>query len=145
MLDNVTSVAFINKCGGTNSISLNQIALDIFKWCEERQLTVHAFHVPGKDNCLADYYSRFRTDASDWRLDPTVFVRLREMWPTNVDLFASSWNRQLESFASWKHQLESLAIDGFSLNWGHFTGYLFPSFGLIARCLSKRIKRKLRW
>ena len=137
MLDNATSVAYINKCGGTHSIALNQIALDIVKWSEERQLAVQAFHVPGKDNCLADYYSRYRTDSSDWRLDPAMFARIQEIWPVNVDLFASSWNKQLECFVSWKHQPESLAIDAFSLNWGQFTGYLFPPFCLIARCLSK--------
>ena len=135
MLDTATSVAYINKCGGTHSLALNQVVLEMVKWCEERQLTVQAFHVPGKDNYLANDHSRFRTDSSDWRLN--VFAKLQEIWPANVDLFASSWNRQLENFVSWKHQPESMAIDAFSLNWGQLTGYLFPPFCLKACCLSK--------
>ena len=66
-----------------------------------------------------------------------MFARIQEIWPVNVDLFASSWNKQLKCFVSWKHQPENLAIDAFSLNWVQFTGYLFPPFCLIARCLSK--------
>ena len=137
MLDNATSVAYINRCGGTHSPVLNRIALEIIKWCEERHLTVQAFHVPGKDNGLADYHSRFHTDSSDWKLDPKVFADIQERWPSNVDLFASAWNRQLDCFVSWKHQPDCAAVDAFSRDWSRLRGYLFPPFSLLSRCLSK--------
>ena len=137
MLDNASSVAYINKCGGTHSIALNRVAVKIIRWCEKRGLTLQAFHLPGKENFLADFHSRFRADSSDWKLDPVVFSRLRQIWPASVDLFASIWNRQLDCFVSWKHQPNCLALDAFSLNWRDIRGYLFPPFNLISRCLSK--------
>ena len=140
MLDNATSVAYINKCGGTHSTSLSDLALEIIGWCELRHLAVQAFHVAGKDNVIADYHSRFHTDASDWRLDPLVFKKLQSVWEAKVDLFAANWNKQLDCFVSWKHQPDSLAIDALSLNWRWMRGYLFPPFCLIARCLSKILR-----
>ena len=137
MLDNASSVAYINKCGGTHSIALNRVAVKIIRWCEKRGLTLQAFHLPGKENFLADFHSRFRADSSDWKLDPVVFSRLQQIWPASVDLFASIWNRQLDCFVSWKHQPNCLALDAFSLNWRDIRGYLFPPFNLISRCLSK--------
>ena len=140
MLDNATSVAYINKCGGTHSAPLRNLALKIISWCEQRRVYLQAFHVPGKQNFIADYQSHFYTDSSDWKLNPLAFARIHKLWPVTIDLFASSWNRQLDCFVSWRHQPDSQAVDAFSLNWKSMKGYLFPPFCLIPRCLSK-----IRW
>lgn len=57
------------------------------------------------------------------------------MW--DVNLFTSSWDRQVKCFISWKHQPNCVAIDVFSLNWNQFRRYLFQPFCLISRCLAK--------
>ena len=85
MLDNTTSMAYINNCGGTHSSELCSLALDLVRWCEERSILVRAFHIAGKDNVVADYHSRFRTDSSDWMLDHEVFAKIQEIWPSSVD------------------------------------------------------------
>ena len=56
-----------------------------------------------------------------------------DLWPCDVDLFSASWNAQLESFVS---------FNAFSLNWSKYSGYLFPPFSLILKCVDK-IKRDI--
>ncbi|KZS02254.1 Uncharacterized protein APZ42_000775, partial [Daphnia magna] len=68
MLDNVTAVHYINKAGGSRSKCLTDISAQIVKWCETRELSVHAIHLPGVLNFVADRLSRSTPDASDWRL-----------------------------------------------------------------------------
>lgn len=43
-------------------------------------------------------------DSGDWKLDPGVFNRIQEIWPSSVDAFAAPWNAQLPSFISWHPQ-----------------------------------------
>jgi hypothetical protein len=54
MLDNFTAVHYINKSGGTKSPALSAIFVDIVDWCEKRQLSIEAIHLPGVLNVLAD-------------------------------------------------------------------------------------------
>ena len=85
MMDNATSVSYINRCGGTKSRALNRLAMDIIVWCEKRHLLVRAFHIAGKSNVLADFYSRYYSDSSDWKLDTDVFRQIRGLWDVSVD------------------------------------------------------------
>lgn len=55
MLDNATSVAYINKYCGTHLITLNTLALELIQWWEKRNVSIQTFHIPGKENYLADY------------------------------------------------------------------------------------------
>ena len=57
-LDNVTTVAYINKAGGTRSRKLCQIAQDIIFYCEAKDLSISASHVPGVLNSIVDRLSR---------------------------------------------------------------------------------------
>ncbi|XP_059352815.1 uncharacterized protein LOC132088282 [Daphnia carinata] len=135
-LDNTTAVAYINNCGGTKSIALSVTSKLLTDWCEERGVAVEAVHLAGKLNGEADEESR-SADASDWRLCPTVFSCINNVWPTDVDLFAAPWNAQLASFVSWRPQPEAMATNAFALNWGGLSGYVFPPFCLIFKCLEK--------
>jgi hypothetical protein len=47
-IDNTTAVAYINKKGGTRSSSLCSVALEISTLCEEREIDLHAVHLPGE-------------------------------------------------------------------------------------------------
>lgn len=111
-------------------------------WCEERSITIEAFFIPGKLNTVADAESRAKEDASDWQLCPVVFNRVASIWPINIDLFASGWNRQLVPFCSWRPQPDAHAVNAFSLNWSDWNGYAFPPFSLILSCLNK-VRREL--
>ena len=67
-MDNVTSIAFINRMGGTHSTARSDLAVTIWKWCLEKRITIHAEHLPGKLNVQADWESRHATDSSNWML-----------------------------------------------------------------------------
>ncbi|KZS20625.1 Uncharacterized protein APZ42_012631 [Daphnia magna] len=93
ILDNSTAVAYINHGGGTRSLALTRIAKELVAWCEKKELPVEAVHIAGKLNVEADAESIAEPDASDWKLDEEVFRNIYRLWPTNIDLFASPWNR----------------------------------------------------
>jgi ribonuclease HI len=71
-LDNTTAVAYVNKEGGTRSTALNNLALDVARWCERRNIFLKAEHLPGVLNSIADREFRRRVDWSDRRLCPEV-------------------------------------------------------------------------
>ena len=56
--DNSTTVAYINKEGGTQSPSLCQLALQLWKWCRQYQIFPVAMDIAGSQNFLADALSR---------------------------------------------------------------------------------------
>ena len=56
--DNSTAVAYINKEGGTQSPSLCQLALQLWKWCRQYQIFPVAMDIVGSRNILVDALSR---------------------------------------------------------------------------------------
>ena len=55
--DNSTVVSYINKQGGTRSLTLLRLTVDLFLWLES-QIIVRARHIPGCLNVIADHLSR---------------------------------------------------------------------------------------
>ena len=72
-MDNRTAIAQINKMGGPTLSPLCCLALEIWEWCQARNITPHAEYLPGVDNVSADWESRHHMDSSDWQLLPSVF------------------------------------------------------------------------
>lgn len=102
VLDNAKAVAYLNDGGGTRSLAPTTRTKDLVSLCEKQEIAVEAVHIVGKLNVEADAESRAGPDASDCRLDPEVFGKIYQLWPTNIDLFALPWNTQLVTFVSWK-------------------------------------------
>ena len=91
--DNVTTVAYINRLGGTRSGVLVHIAKELWLWCLQRGIAIKAQHLPGKDNLNADFMSRHLRDRADWILNPALFNLINQMWgPLEVDLFATRFS-----------------------------------------------------
>ena len=125
LMDSRVAISYINQKGGTHSHRLCQLALDLWMWCVDRNITLHAEHLPGKLNVIVDFESRHMSDSSDWQLDTEIFSHLQQIHgPFSVDLFASFRNAQLEVFYSWKADPQAAAIDAFVV--GSQT-ILFPS------------------
>ena len=104
----------------------------------EREIYIHAEHLPGKENIEADWESRHLHDSSDWRLKRQIFLDLEsQLGPFSIDLFASRTNAQLESYCSWKPDPYAVAVDALTIPWTKHFPYLFPPFALISRCLDK--------
>ena len=95
-IDNTAAVVHINKMGGTHSTNLCQLALKMWNWCLDRQMTISAEHLPGSQNQLADSESRMKSDSSEWALDVSTFQKLmKRRGPCSVDLFASRLSAKL--------------------------------------------------
>ncbi len=136
--DNSTTVAYLNRLGGTRSEPLLLLALQLWQWSLARGITLTAVHVPGVQNSAADRESRRWHHSSDWKLCPQVFSDLhRRFGPFQVDLFASRNNTQLPQFFSWLLDPDAMATDAFIQSWKGLHGYAFPPFALIHRVLKK--------
>ena len=145
LLDNSSAIAYINHKGGTHSRALSDLALEIWEWCLTRRITIHAEHIPGVYNTVADAESRRSFEPSDWKLHKGVFDQLQKVWsPHNVDLFAARHNRQLPRYFSFKPDPEAEAVDALAQCWSDLRAYAFPPFALIGRCLWKLEQEKVK-
>ena len=73
-------------------------------------------------------------------LDRSVFQRIVKCWPcSEVDMFASRLNRQLEQFVSWKPHPDALHVNAFSVDWSDIYFYAFPPFS-VSGCLQKVLR-----
>ena len=135
-IDNSTAVAYINRRGGTASPKLTK---DLWLWCMERNILLHAQHLPGVLNIIADEESRTWSDRSEWKLSPILFQEINHLLgPLSTDLFASRLSSQLPVFVSWKPDPLAVATDAFTQDWNTLPGRLYanPPWGLIGRVLS---------
>ena len=132
------SHSILESNGGTILSPLCQLAIDIWNWCLASQITLHAEYLPGTENTRADWESRHHHDSSNWELCPSVFEALNYlMGPLSIDLFASRINYQLLVYCCWKPDPGARTVDAFSISWAREAPYLFPSFCLTGRALSK--------
>ncbi|RLU19404.1 hypothetical protein DMN91_007961 [Ooceraea biroi] len=137
-LNNTTAIAYINKFGSVQYLLLSDIARDIWKWCEERNLYLFASYIASVDNVIADTESRVPDTDTKWSLSSQAFKRIdRDFGPFDIDLFASVANTKHSVYASWFPDPGSWAVDAFTLSWHQFYFYAFPSFVLIPRVLRR--------
>ena len=68
MSDNTSAIAYVNKQGGTRCMTQNDLAIQIWEFCKDRNIHISAAHIPGKHNILADAASRQFFDAAEWSL-----------------------------------------------------------------------------
>ena len=134
-LDNTTAIAYINNKGGTRSPQLMTLALEMWDWCQARDIFAIASHIPGRDNVSADKESREFKDMSEWKSDPTVIQPF--LLNCQTDLFASRLTNQLADYISWRPDPGAIHTDAFTINWAPLRGYAFPPFNLISKTLTK--------
>ena len=137
LLDNTTTISYVNRMGGTHSPQLNSLAREIWFWAIERKIWLSAAHIPGCENAIADFKSRNFKDNTEWTLGKAIFGKIFNLFQPQLDLFASRLNSQLKTYVSWHPEPDSWAVDAFSLNWNTLKFYAFPPFSLLGRTLSK--------
>lgn len=136
---NTTAISYINNMGGIKSKKCNELAIEIWEWCSDRNIWLKCCHIPGKVNIEADRLSREFNDQVEWELDHDIFLQIcSKLGKPYIDLFASRLNGQTEIFCSWRQDPDSSYVDAFSLNWGKFDHvYIFPPFSLLSLCIKK--------
>ena len=45
-MDNMIACYYINHIGGTVSVNLSMLALDMWKWCRQRNIHISAVYIP---------------------------------------------------------------------------------------------------
>lgn len=90
-IDNSTTIAYINKMGGTKYKYLNDLACDIRSWCELKNIWIFASYIPSQDNIDADKAPRIENIDTEWELSSYAFEKItRELGRPNIDLL--SWS-----------------------------------------------------
>ena len=136
--DNVTAVHYINKQGGTHSRLLNNTAVELLMWCQERAISLSARHILGSLNVLADQLSRIQIDPKEWTLSAKVTAEIFRLWGTpQVDLFANRWTHRLPSFCSPCPDQDAWQVDALSIDWTGLVGYAYPPGVLVPKILEK--------
>lgn len=72
-MDKVTTVTYINKLGGSRSKKLSQVAKELWEFCQTHKMQVTAQYLPGKDNIVADWNSRYLRDVGEWTSREDLF------------------------------------------------------------------------
>lgn len=136
--DNTTTVSYINNMGGMTSDSLNNLAVQIWNWCLDRDIFLSSQHIPGISNIQADQLSRKFSDNLEWKLKEEIFRRIcQQTFLPKIDLFASRHNAQLPVFASLNYDPDAKFTNAFSVSWSDLEPYLFPPFCLISKVIQK--------
>ena len=131
--DNAAAVQII-ACGSRKN-HLQVEALNIFRFCLEFEIQLHAEWIPREENELADFYSKLQ-DCDDWQVDPHVFAWLDGLWgPHTLDCFASAKTKQLTRYCSRWWNPGCLAVDAFTVSWENEKVWLTPPICLIFRVL----------
>ncbi|XP_018360234.1 PREDICTED: uncharacterized protein LOC108759349, partial [Trachymyrmex cornetzi] len=139
-VDNTTAIAYINNFGSVQYPVLSDLARDIWKWCEDRNIYLFASYIASVDNVIADTESRRTNVNTEWSLSTQAFNLIDERFGLfDIDLFTSAINSKNNLYVSWLPDPGSWATDAFILSWNSFYFYAFLSFILIPRILSKII------
>lgn len=102
-MDNIVTLTYLKKMGGTHSQLLTQISKEIWKYLFAHQIIITVEYLPGCLNIEADHQSRTVEDPEEWMLKPQIFRELCKARGTpSTDLFASRLTHQVPLYYSWK-------------------------------------------
>ena len=122
---------------GSMKQDLHLLAIDIYKFCIRKNISLKVDWVPRDENTIADKISR-SLDTDDWEINGKMFSYLDSLWGAfTVDLFADENNHKTQRFYS-RHWVEkSTGVDAFSFSWSYENCWIVPPVKLIAKVLKK--------
>jgi Reverse transcriptase (RNA-dependent DNA polymerase)/DNA N-6-adenine-methyltransferase (Dam) len=136
--DNMTTIAYVNKFGGTKSAPLLELARRIWNSCLRTNTRILLTYVPSLFN-PADAPSRQLAQQVEWRMSRTYFQRLDQKWgPHQVDLFAHRNNHLLPRYVAWRPDPQAVAHDALQMSWQHLGRlYICPPWNLLPAIVQK--------
>lgn len=144
-IDNTTAISYINRMGGIQSPTLNQISKRIWHWCEKRNILISAAYISSSNNFEADVESRKLEVETEWELSDFAYKEITsQLGVPDIDLFASRNNKKCELYVSWFRDPGALNSDAFTISWEEYFFYAFPPFSIILRVLRKIQNSKCR-
>ena len=136
--DNVTTVAYLRRLGGTRSQVLFLKAREILLWVESMEITLLPQLIQGSLNTRADLFSRpSLVIGSEWTLHQEVVQDLLHQCPAIIDLFATSLTARLPLFFAPVWEPKAVGVDAFLQPWDKLHAYAFPPIAIIKRVLLK--------
>ncbi|XP_074481579.1 uncharacterized protein LOC141761839 [Sebastes fasciatus] len=136
--DNKSAVYHVNRQGGTRSTRLLQVARRLLVWAFPCFSSLRAMYLPGPQNVVADFLSRQKPPAGEWRLHPEVVEEIwRKYGAAEVDLFASEASTHCPLWFSLTETASPLGQDALAHPWPDCLLYAFPPFPLIAVTLHR--------
>ena len=135
MSDNSTAIAYIDNKGGIKCKKCNEIINEIWLWFFKNDSFTSAARIPGTHNIEADKFSRKFNNSTEWQLNPKIFIEVTsKSGYTEIDIFATRINTQLQNYVSWSCEPEAKA---FLTDCGKQFSYIFSQFSLIGKVTSK--------
>ena len=136
--DNVTTVAYLRRLGGTRSQVLFLKAREILLWVESMKITLLPQFIQGSLNTRADLLSQPNlVIGSEWTLHQEVVQDLLHQWPAIIDLFATSLTARLPVFFAPAWEPKAAGVDAFLQPWDNLQAYAFPPIAIVKRVLYK--------
>lgn len=137
-IDNTTAIAYVNKMGSVRYPILDNLAKDLWQWCEERDIWLKASYISSSQNSIADAESRIAPTEAEFELDCKIYKQvIQKFGMPEIDLFASYSNNKCPRYISYQPDPGCQAVDAFTINWQDLFFYAFPPFCLILRTLKK--------
>ena len=136
--DNVTTVAYLRRSGGTRSQFLFLKAREILLWVESMKITLLPQFIQGSLNTRADLLNRPNlVIRSGWTLHQEVVQDLLHQWPAIIDLFATSLTARIPVFFAPAWEPRAAGVVPFLQPWDNLQAYAFPPIAIIKRVLLK--------
>jgi hypothetical protein len=136
--DNMTALKYVTKAGGTASIQLQDLALQIHELISKHNITVSFQHIRGIHNTVADRLSRTQLPWYEQKLPTKLFKRIEGRWGRRkIDAFAAAHNHQTKIYWSLVPDPQAAAVNAFHQRWPANGLYLYPPWMLIPQVLRK--------
>lgn len=136
--DNVTALKYAKKSGGTVSLFLQELALEIQEVTATYNLQVRYQHIQGIKNVQADALSRKKKPLYEWKLLRRFFKKIQEQWrPLKINAFATRANTRLRRFWGLNPDPQAEATNAWRQRWLKTGIYLHSPWKLIPKALRK--------
>ena len=141
-IDNTTAVAYVRNFGGTKSKGSCEKARMYWDIVLARNSWVIPSHIAGKDNVMADYFSRHRIEHHEYGLVPEVFDKVvRNFFIPEFDLFASEDLHVTEEWASFCWTKNATAGNAFLMKEWPDRIFVFPPAPLLNEVVARLAKQ----
>ena len=143
-IDNTTAVAYVRNFGGTKSKGSCERALRYWDIVLGRNCWVTPSHIAGKDNVMADYFSRHTVEHHEYGLVQEVFDRVvRHFFTPRFDLFASKDLHVVSDWASFCWTKGAKSGDAFLMKRWPDKAFIFPPQPLLNEVVARLARQDI--
>ena len=120
---------------GSSKTHLQEIAVDIFKYCMINDIKLIPQWIPRSLNTIADEISK-SVDTDNWSIDRYSFNKIQERFGIfTFDRFADDLNTKTKQFNSKHFCLQSYGVNAFTFDWSRENNWICPPVSLIGSCI----------